>query len=329
MSSSIAAPEPIATAAAQKTLSARELAERSEFGELLARRAFGACIDFVVLFSFLLVPDAVLGNALYQETLWVWIGVLALYFVVAEGVWGRSLGKLIMGTVVVDSAGRAPGILKAAMRTVLRIVEVNPVLFCLPAGIAFTASTRRQRLGDMLARTYVVRAKDLKNGLPETQAATPFEIIAERSRPFPLLVRRAIGAQIDVVVVLMLLIVPISIMGKDRLDDSVWLWVLLSWLAAVIMYFVALEGVWGRTIGKFITGTIVIDRSGRAPGMPRALTRTLLRLVEVNPLLVGGLPAGISFMVTKRHQRLGDFLADTYVVRKKDLKRNNAPSGTA
>src|SRR5579863_3783933 len=117
----------------------QDLAQHSGFGELLTRRAIGACIDFIVLFLFLLIPDAVLGNELYQKTIWLWLGAAVLYFVLGEGLWGRSVGKLIMGTVVVDGAGQTPGILKAVARTVLRIVEVNPVSLCLPAGIAFAA----------------------------------------------------------------------------------------------------------------------------------------------------------------------------------------------
>jgi tetratricopeptide (TPR) repeat protein len=325
MSASIPACEPGAIGETRKARSVAELAERSEVGELLIRRALGACIDFLVLFLFLLAPDYSLGNTLYRDTLWVWVGAQALYFVIGEGIWGRSLGKLLTGTVVVDGTGRSPGILKAAARTALRIVEVNPLFLCLPAGIAFITSARRQRLGDMLARTYVVRAKDLKRAFPETQVATPVEVIAERSTPFPLLLRRAIGAQIDILLlILILIVVPFSFFGKERLD-GVEHWVALFGLAAAIVYFVALEGAWGRTLGKLITGTIVVDGSGRAPGMLKAATRTLLRVVEVDPLLIGGIPAGIALLVTKRHQRVGDLLAGTYVVRRKDLRRNALP----
>jgi uncharacterized RDD family membrane protein YckC len=135
---------------------------RSGIRSYLLLRWLGAWIDFVVVFLSLALPDAALGNTLYQETIWIWLVAPVIYFPVSEGIWGRSLGKLITGTMVVDAAGRAPGILKAALRTVTRLVEVNPLLLGgLPAGIAVVMSRRRQRLGDMLARTYVVRLKDL------------------------------------------------------------------------------------------------------------------------------------------------------------------------
>jgi uncharacterized RDD family membrane protein YckC len=323
----------IAAAGAQQTTPIQDLAERSGFGELLVRRFCGTCIDYILLFLFLVLAETVLGKEIYQTTVWVWIGMLPLYFLVTEALWGRSVGKLIMGTVVVDKAGRAPGIIKAAARTVLRIIEVNPLSICLPAIIAFAASKRRQRLGDMLGRTYVVRAADLKalkSGLPPAlagQVAGPVETIAERANPVLLLLRRAVGAQIDILFLLMLLIIPAASAGKAI--EPVFGWLVLAWLVVIIAYFVVLEGAFGRTLGKLITGTIVIDRDGRAPGMAKALVRTLLRLVEVNPVLIGGLPAGIALLVTMRHQRLGDLLAGTYVVPKKHLNRDRNRTATA
>lgn len=85
-------------------------------------------------------------------------------------------------------------------------------------------------------------------------------------------------------------------------------------LLAMLAYFPVTEGLWGRSLGKLITGTIVIDAAGRPPGVPRAIVRTLLRLVEVNPFFLGGIPAGLFAAFTKHHQRLGDMAAGTYVV---------------
>lgn len=129
---------------------------------ILPRRWIGAWIDFVVLALFLLVPDAVLGNDLYQRTLPVWLLLLVLYFPVSEGLTGRSLGKVVTGTRVVTAEGDLPGLRRAAIRTLTRLVEVNPFLLGgVPAGIAVLSSRHRQRLGDMAAGTFVVRAADL------------------------------------------------------------------------------------------------------------------------------------------------------------------------
>jgi uncharacterized RDD family membrane protein YckC len=131
-------------------------------GSVLVRRWAGAWVDFIVLALVLVIPDWVLGNDLYQQTLYVWLPLFILYFPLTEGLTGRSLGKVVTGTRVVTADGRHPGLWKAAIRTVLRLVEVNPFVFGgLPAGVAVITSNHRQRLGDMAADTYVVLTRDL------------------------------------------------------------------------------------------------------------------------------------------------------------------------
>lgn len=100
-------------------------------------------------------------------------------------------------------------------------------------------------------------------------------------------------------------------------------------LVAGVAYFPVTEGLWGRSLGKQLTGTIVVNQNGDPPGVPRAIVRTLFRLVEVNPFLLGGLPAGVFVFNTKHCQRLGDMVAGTYVVRRDDLGRAKASSPAA
>jgi uncharacterized RDD family membrane protein YckC len=84
-------------------------------------------------------------------------GVLvALYFIVLEGPFGKTLGKAVTGIrVVSESDGQPPGLGRATVRTALRIVD--GLFSYLVAFIAVLASPKRQRLGDMAARTLVVR----------------------------------------------------------------------------------------------------------------------------------------------------------------------------
>jgi uncharacterized RDD family membrane protein YckC len=83
--------------------------------------------------------------------------VVVLYYVLLEGLIGRTIGKMITGIRVVDEAtGNPPGIGKAAIRTLLRIIDG---LFAYLVGfIIVVSSNRRRRLGDMAAKTLVVRA---------------------------------------------------------------------------------------------------------------------------------------------------------------------------
>jgi uncharacterized RDD family membrane protein YckC len=79
-------------------------------------------------------------------------------------------------------------------------------------------------------------------------------------------------------------------------------------------YFVVLEGLWSRTFGKFFQGLVVRKLDGSRCGWKAALIRGGLRVIEVNPLLMGGLPAGLVVISTERKQRIGDLLAGTLVV---------------
>jgi uncharacterized RDD family membrane protein YckC len=84
-----------------------------------------------------------------------------------------------------------------------------------------------------------------------------------------------------------------------------------------LAYFVVLEALWSRTLGKFAQGLVVRKLDGSPCGFKAALIRGLLRVVEVNPLMLSGLPAGIAIITTERKQRIGDLLAGTVVVSNK------------
>lgn len=142
-----------------------------------------------------------------------------------------------------------------------------------------------------------------------------------------ILVRRWLGCWIDFVAAAVLfvvcLVVSPDVAGEPDASDVV---VVLLGFVLVIAYFTVCEGLKGRTLGKLVTGLVVVDAEGRRPGLGRALVRTLFRLIEVNPFLLGGVPAGIVVMITKDRRRLGDLVAGTYVVPVKSLKAESLKS---
>jgi uncharacterized RDD family membrane protein YckC len=79
-------------------------------------------------------------------------------------------------------------------------------------------------------------------------------------------------------------------------------------------YFFLFEALWSRTPGKYLQGLVVVGADGGPCGWRAVLIRTLLRVLEANPLLLGGLPAGAAILASKRNQRLGDLAAGTLVV---------------
>lgn len=87
----------------------------------------------------------------------------------------------------------------------------------------------------------------------------------------------------------------------------------LVFLFIIFAYFIFMEAYVGWTAGKKILGVKVVDESGNKIGLSRSIIRNLLRLVD-------GLPAlnilGIILIASSaKHQRFGDRIAKTYVMR--------------
>lgn len=86
----------------------------------------------------------------------IWLATLFAYPILAEALIGATLGKLLLGLRVVMEDGRAVGLGASAIRNLLRIVDFLPFFYI--AGLAFMASSdKRQRLGDRVAQTLVVK----------------------------------------------------------------------------------------------------------------------------------------------------------------------------
>ena len=115
-----------------------------------------------------------------------------------------------------------------------------------------------------------------------------------------------------------LIAAQLSIIGKIAQGLSVF--------ALYCLYFFMAEALLAMTPGKFAFGLRVVSVSGRNCTTWQVFLRTILRIVEVNPLLLGYLPAGIAILTSKRHQRFGDMLAGTVVISHRQLKRLE-PSG--
>jgi uncharacterized RDD family membrane protein YckC len=84
------------------------------------------------------------------------LGLVVLYFTVAEGATGRTVGKAILGIEVRGENGGAITWKQSVVRNVTRLVDEMPALYLL--GLAsILIGPRRQRVGDRFARTLVVR----------------------------------------------------------------------------------------------------------------------------------------------------------------------------
>jgi uncharacterized RDD family membrane protein YckC len=136
--------------------------------QVIGRRVVATIIDGVLLAvvsGVLTAPGAIVsgqdGNAvgglLSGLGALVFLALYFAYYIVMEGLYGRTLGKMAVGIRVIrEDDGATPGFGKAALRTVLRIVD--SIGSYLVAFIVVLISDKNQRLGDMVAKTLVVRA---------------------------------------------------------------------------------------------------------------------------------------------------------------------------
>jgi uncharacterized RDD family membrane protein YckC len=75
---------------------------------------------------------------------------LPIYYILMEGIFGRTLGKLITGTVVVDGFGNKPSFGKIIGRSFARLIPFE--------AFSFLGSTGRG-WHDSLTDTYVVKSR--------------------------------------------------------------------------------------------------------------------------------------------------------------------------
>jgi uncharacterized RDD family membrane protein YckC len=135
---------------------------------------FAAVLVDGILLAILGLVVAVLGGGGYAETttdgayanadvganlegrnFLIWLALAFAYYVVCEVELGGTLGKVAVGLRVVDEDGDFIGWRRSVVRNLIRPIDF--LIFYLTAAIAVWSSSRRQRLGDRLAGTFVVR----------------------------------------------------------------------------------------------------------------------------------------------------------------------------
>lgn len=81
-----------------------------------------------------------------------------VYFTYFESTSGQTLGKRVLRLRVVSvSTGRPPDLGRSLLRNILRIIDWLPAFFLLGFVVALLTQ-KKQRLGDLLADTVVVKA---------------------------------------------------------------------------------------------------------------------------------------------------------------------------
>lgn len=156
----------------------------------LATRAAALCVDFAVMGALLqgsvwLLSALELFASSAASALWIVGGFLVQWGYGALSEWrfaGRTLGKRLLGIVVIDAAGLRISFAQAALRNLLRLADLLPGVHLLGALVSLSDEHGR-RLGDLAARTLVVRDDPpLASAQARLQGAAPARVSTEVAR---------------------------------------------------------------------------------------------------------------------------------------------------
>jgi uncharacterized RDD family membrane protein YckC len=116
------------------------------------------------------------------------------------------------------------------------------------------------------------------------------------------------AALVDNVIAMLLAVIA----AKQLPDDRQILQFVLA-ATAYLLYFFIFERLLSATPGKLLVGLRVRSQDGGKCSTKQIALRTLTRLLEVNPLLLGAIPAAILIIWSADRRRLGDRIAGTDV----------------
>ena len=156
----------------------------------LSWRFAAIAVDTVVLFFLLVVIFAVLagagaldltdpafsGGIDLQRTAPLWMyavtyGLIFVYYTLFEALTAASVGKLVFRMRVTMDDGTRPSGLAVVVRNLIRLPEV--LFWYIPSGISCLVNTKNKRLGDLAAKTVVVRRSAAPAGVVAAGMASP------------------------------------------------------------------------------------------------------------------------------------------------------------
>jgi uncharacterized RDD family membrane protein YckC len=135
--------------------------------EVLGRRIGAGLLDLGVVFALLVVSGLLIGESEAGDgsvqvsvdggPALVWAALSLLYYFASEAMTGRTLGKRLLGLRVAATDGGRAGAGQVAVRTAFRLVD-GIAFYLIGLIVVLASGRRRQRLGDLAARTTVVAA---------------------------------------------------------------------------------------------------------------------------------------------------------------------------
>ncbi len=127
----------------------------------LGIRALATIVDNILLFVITNLYAFVIGSAtstgfsLRGSSFFTAIGLWVLYYILFEYKMGATPGKLLFNIGVIRADGTACDLRAAIIRTLFRVLD--GILFYFVGFVVAALSQNRQRIGDLVAGTLVVR----------------------------------------------------------------------------------------------------------------------------------------------------------------------------
>ncbi len=138
--------------------------------EVILHRILAVIIDYIVMgILSAVILGASIGPGLATSSPGAFIGGLIMslvlivvlwifYGVVMESWRGQTVGKMVMGIIVVKENGEPCTLAAAFLRNLFRIIDILPNLYLI-GFIVMAITEKKQRIGDRLAGTVVVKVR--------------------------------------------------------------------------------------------------------------------------------------------------------------------------
>jgi uncharacterized RDD family membrane protein YckC len=136
--------------------------------DVLGLRIAAALIDLVLLGGLFVIMAFFVGQVsaggggfnVWLSRAWTaaFVAVALLYYFAVEAWSGQTVGKRLLGVQVYGPGRARPSVWAVAVRTLLRVVDWLPVMYLAGFITMLAIGDRRQRIGDLAARTAVARA---------------------------------------------------------------------------------------------------------------------------------------------------------------------------
>ena len=197
---------------------------------VVGRRLFAFVVDTCITSVVISVAAAAFGLPERLDSLALFLGFFA-YKIIGEGLRGMTIGKRILSVMVVDLSGRPIGWIAAITRNLMLIP--GAMLLFIPSLAMMESSPTKQRLGDRIAGTVVVRARsgtmaarrsDPTTGqsiAPNAQAEAP-EVMAPsplRTKDWLLLVAGSLALAATTIVATTILTIDLTLCSQTAMRN--------------------------------------------------------------------------------------------------------------